>query len=211
MTSPVTKDPSKAIIAKVEAAFVALRALFPEPLPDVVLTLHRQRNAYGYFAARRYKALASTEMVAHEIALNPDTFAKQGNMEILSTLAHEMAHLWQHEHGKPSRTGYHNHEWAARMLEIGLKPVNVEQPSRQTGPKCSHTIIEGGRFEQLARSIIDGGFDVAYFSVPQLSKSSLAKRKRKYVCLSCGATVWGKPGLNLRCADCRKPMDDMSG
>jgi hypothetical protein len=33
----------------------------------------------------------------------------------LSTLFHEKAHLWQHHFGNPSRTGYHNKEWAACM------------------------------------------------------------------------------------------------
>ena len=49
-----------------------------------------------------------------EIALNPRYFQCARSTEVLATLAHEMAHLWQHHHGKPGRGRYHNQEWAER-------------------------------------------------------------------------------------------------
>jgi hypothetical protein len=42
---------------------------------------------------------------------------------------HEMAHVWQHAHGKPSRNGYHNKEWAAKMDERGLIPSDTHPPN----------------------------------------------------------------------------------
>ena len=67
-----------------------------------------------------------------EIALNPAHFASRPTAGTLSTLAHEMAHLWQHHFGTPSRTGYHNKEWAAKMREIGLIPIRY-RPARRQG------------------------------------------------------------------------------
>lgn len=40
--------------------------------------------------------------------------------DILSTLLHEMVHHWQYRFGTPGRRGYHNIEFAAKMLEVGL-------------------------------------------------------------------------------------------
>jgi hypothetical protein len=47
---------------------------------------------------------------------------------VLSTLVHEQAHLWQHHFGKPGRGRYHNREWAAKMVEIGLIPSATGEP-----------------------------------------------------------------------------------
>lgn len=141
---------------------------------------------------------------AHEIALNPDTFEDRTDAEILSTLAHEMAHLWQAVFGKPSRNGYHNAEWAARMKAIGLVPYNVNQPDKETGQKCSHTIKPGGAFEHVAGALLASGFRLTWegWSGPVMEGTTTPNRnKTPYTCPGCGARIWGKPGLNLICGD----------
>ena len=35
-------------------------------------------------------------------------------------LVHEMVHLWHHHEGKPSRSGYHNTDWADKMATVGV-------------------------------------------------------------------------------------------
>jgi predicted SprT family Zn-dependent metalloprotease len=57
-----------------------------------------------------------------EIALNPAYFAERTTKEILSTLVHEMVHVWQQHQGAPSRTGYHNAEWPRRWKNSGSSP-----------------------------------------------------------------------------------------
>jgi hypothetical protein len=44
---------------------------------------------------------------------------------ILSTLVHEMVHVWQETYGNPSRRGYHNRQWAEKMREVGLQPSST--------------------------------------------------------------------------------------
>jgi hypothetical protein len=44
----------------------------------------------------------------HELALNPDNFTGRTDEMILSTLAHEMAHVWQQTYGKPPRRPSNN-------------------------------------------------------------------------------------------------------
>src|SRR5437763_1308858 len=87
--------------------------LFAGTLPDCLITLQRKRSARGYFWASSFTA-RSGDATTDEIALNPECFGRSDS-EILSTLVHEMCHLWQHHYGKPSRAAYHNKEWARKM------------------------------------------------------------------------------------------------
>jgi predicted SprT family Zn-dependent metalloprotease len=47
----------------------------------------------------------------HELALNPDEFIGRTDEMILSTLVHEMCHVWQQTYGKSPRRGYHDRQW----------------------------------------------------------------------------------------------------
>src|SRR5262245_32979605 len=79
------------------------RALFGGALPPCLITMQRRRGSYGYFSGGRFARLAAAAEVTDEIALNPATFARRTPREILSTLVHEMVHLWQHHCGAPGR------------------------------------------------------------------------------------------------------------
>ncbi len=60
----------------------------------MLVTLQRHANTRGYFSPEGF--IGRTEKTAaHELAMNPDTFTGRADEEILSTLAHEMAHVWQ--------------------------------------------------------------------------------------------------------------------
>ncbi len=49
--------------------------------------------------------------------------------DTLSTLVHEMCHVWQHHTpAKKCRGGYHDRVWGAKMEEIGLMPSNTGLP-----------------------------------------------------------------------------------
>jgi hypothetical protein len=107
--------------------------LFAGELPPCLVTLQRKNKAYGYFAGGRFGSKDGTE-ITDEIALNPSHFKSRTDEQSLSTLAHEMTHLWQHHFGKPSRSGYHNKEWAAKMHAIGLHPSDTGRPGgKETG------------------------------------------------------------------------------
>ena len=40
--------------------------------------------------------------------------------DILATLVHEMCHSWQHIHGNPSKSWFHNKEFQSNMLSLGI-------------------------------------------------------------------------------------------
>lgn len=114
--------------------------LFGGELPACLVTLQQKNKAYGYFAGGRFGSKDGAE-ITDEIALNP--FKSRTDEQGLSTLAHDMAHLWQHHFGKPSRAGYHNKEWAAKMHEIG------QLSGKETGQSCSQYIVEGDRYARV--------------------------------------------------------------
>lgn len=187
--------------------------LFDGTLPDCLITLQRKAKAYGYFAANRFGS-TDGETVTDEIALNPSHFKNRSTDEVLSTLAHEMAHLWQHHYGSPSRGGYHNREWAVKMREIGLIPSDTGQPGgKQTGQSMTHYIEPGGQFERHCRALIDSGFNLPYHDLwnEASGKIQKARNKTKFVCTSCGAAAWGKPDLKIVCGDCDEIMLAVGG
>lgn len=137
------------------------QALFESQLPGCLLTVQREKNTMGYFSAERWAD--SRGRRTHEIAVNPAYFARHKLIEVLQTLVHEQCHLWQCEFGKPSRAGYHNSEWAAKMESIGLMPShNGAVNGRKTGQTMSDYPLKGGRFIQACKSLIAQGYQLSW-------------------------------------------------
>ena len=99
-------------------------------LPVCVITIPPARGLNGYYRPERFIARSddndSERDSVDEIALNPDNFDRD-DINILSTLVHEMIHHWQKAFGKPSRTSYHNKEWGRKMESLGLMPSSTGQ------------------------------------------------------------------------------------
>jgi predicted SprT family Zn-dependent metalloprotease len=185
-------------------------ALFENRLPPCLITLQRKAKAYGYFAGGRFGQRDGNE-ITDEIALNPSHFKERTVEEILSTLVHEMTHLEQHHEGKPSRTGYHNKEWANLMRAVGLIPSDTGAPGgKEIGQKVSHYVEPGGRFERACADLLDGGFTLAYVELwdEQAGKARAKKAasKTKYTCPTCEANAWAKPETKLICGECEEVM-----
>ncbi len=134
--------------------------LFDKQLPPCLITLQRQPRSKGYYSPRRFKS--KTGEFTDEIALNPDLFGVFSSEEVISTLAHEMVHMWHEHYGiKPPKNGYHNKEWATKMLSIGLIPTATGKVGGlMTGFKVTHVIEPGGRFEEVMRDLLDSHHDV---------------------------------------------------
>lgn len=210
------------------------RALFDEKLPSCLITLQREKRAYGYFSRERF--VNSLGEKTDEIAMNPCYFAVVPAVEIMQTLVHEMTHLWQFHFGSPGRRGYHNKEWGAKMEEIGLMPSDTGKPDgKKLGEKMSDYVIEGGHFErhcvellatnfaitwkdrfpvreQLEQVVAGGveGVDSGELSVLgfEVNPPESKQTRRKYTCEACNVNVWGKPNLHLLCGDCHLPFVD---
>jgi hypothetical protein len=137
------------------------RELFGGSLPQVLVTLQRHAKTKGYFSPERFTGRIDNAAV-HELALNPDGFAGRTDALILSTLVHEMAHVWQQTYGERPRRGYHDRQWAAKMREIGLQPSSTgEEGGAETGQSVSHYSIPEGRFAKAYAKLAASGFRVS--------------------------------------------------
>src|SRR5438105_965675 len=183
--------------------------LFSSELPACLITMQRHKGAYGYFSGERFASMADPKEVTDEIALNPAHFATQQPTKVLSTLAHEMAHLWQHHYGKPPRKGYHDRQWAAKMHEIGLIPSASGEPGgKETGQKMTHLIEENGNFAQAVSKLLVEHPAILYSdrSENDAARKKKAASKTKYTCPVCGLHAWAKPEAPLVCGNCEELM-----
>jgi hypothetical protein len=191
------------------------RELFGGALPECLITLQRkERRVLGYFWGQRFEEIGESGQRTDEIAMNPQHFKQRGIEQVLSTLAHEMAHQWQEHCGTPSRKAYHNREWAEKMENIGLMPSDTGKPGgNRTGQKMSHYVIPGGPFARACAALLSEGFRLAWgeivAEVADDTGGGGGKRKgtrAKFTCPDCGANAWGKPELRLICGVCLVPM-----
>lgn len=175
-------------------------ALFDSTLPPCLITLQRKSKTRGYFHGNRFVTRDGAE-VADEIALNPSLFKERTVEQVLSTLVHEMVHLWQHHYGTPSRITYHNREWADKMEVVGLIPSDTGEPGgKRTGQRVTHYIAPDGPFERAVGVLLFEGGTLPY--VQRTDDPVAAKKtasKTKFTCPVCHANAWGKPDLLLIC------------
>ena len=186
--------------------------LFAGQLPPCLITMQRKNRTYGYFSGARWNDQAGA--VTDEIALNPAHFATRSTEEVLSTLAHEMVHLWQHHCGTPSRSTYHNREWAAKMDAIGLCPSHTGAPGgKRTGQHMGHYVVAGGPFAQACTDLLAEGFviswrDRAWAPAPGKGKTEgKAGVRTKYTCPDCGLNAWAKAEVVLLCGACEVALE----
>lgn len=182
--------------------------LFEGKLPGCLITMQRKGRSLGYFCPERFQTRKENEHYVHEIALNPAHFISRSDEDILSTLVHEMAHLWQQEKGTAPNRPYHNREWSEKMEDLGLIPSNTgEEGGRKTGQSMSHYIDESGRFAGYVKSFLEENQAISYQDRPILkANKAKSKNKIKYTCPKCSLNAWGKPNANLICGDDSEQM-----
>jgi predicted SprT family Zn-dependent metalloprotease len=183
------------------------KKLFDNKLPECLITLQRHPRALGYHHKDKFTNRKTGEKIS-EIALNPDTFDDREDIEVLSTLCHEMVHVKQHEIGDPPRKGYHDKSFAILMNEIGLQASSTGEPGgKSTGQRMSHYILEGGKFESVATAFLLSGEKLHWGSSPEIKISKERKKTReKFCCKSCMQNAWAKKTSKLVCGDCMTPM-----
>lgn len=196
--------------------------LFAGELPDVLFTFSRTNKAAGYFASNRWKDPEGN--FVHEISINPDIIKERFDMEFHQTLVHEMCHLWQMDFGTPARKGYHNKEWAEKMISVGLMPSTTgREGGKITGQNMSDYFIEDGHFVLTFKKIQENNFEplplepenshlycqetaadgsVTFIPVPKSEKQRTKNGTRvKYSC-KCDNNIWGKKEMLVYCLEC---------
>jgi len=180
------------------------KKLFDNKLPDCLITLQRHKSFGGYHWYNKFSSRKGKDKVS-EIALNPDGFESQTDIEILSILAHEMIHMQQHIIGDPPRKGYHDRGFAKLMNEIGLQASSTGLPGgKTTGQRMSHYILEGGKFETVATAFLLSGEKFQWNSVVEDKVTKEKKKTReKFVCPRClQEHAWAKKSAKIACGVC---------
>lgn len=176
-------------------------SLFDGSLPEALVTLQRKSRSRGYFHAERFASRADQQNRVAEIALNPDCFQDRTDTEILSTLVHEMCHLWRDGQHK-TRNGYHDKGWGSKMKEVGLYPSSTAAVGgKETGYRVSHYILPNGRFASECRAFLNAGHRLIWQSQSR-TKTKVNNTRQKYQCRLCGLSAWAKPNAQLLCGDC---------
>jgi predicted SprT family Zn-dependent metalloprotease len=187
------------------------RELFSAELPPCLITMQRHKGALGFFSGERFANTSDPMEITDEIALNPVHFATRKPVEVLSTLVHEMVHLWQHHLGTRPRKGYHDKQWAGKMLAVGLIPTETgELGGKQTGQHVTHLIEESGRFAQAVEKLLKDQPAILYHDragEDDEVRKKKAASKTKYTCPGCGLNAWAKPDAPLVCGECQEPME----
>lgn len=163
--------PSHALYQALQTAYDHFnRELFDDRLPALIFTVQRQNDVLGYFAPERWVSPDGER--CHEIAINPAHMGQSRVIDVLQTLAHEMAHCWQYCFGTPGRRCYHNKEWAHKMIAIGLQPSSTGEPGGEiTGQHMSDYPLDGGRFMKACESLVRNNS----FRLPWIYRVSLPK------------------------------------
>lgn len=221
----MTRDlPTVQAYAELQSAYDFFNAaLFEGQLPPCLMTLQRKgANVRGYFSAERFGHLGGAR--ADELAMNPMHFRSRTVIDVLSTLVHEMVHVWQSHLGKPGRGGYHNKEWATKMKAVGLHPSSTGGPGgKEVGDRMTHYIVDGGPFATQASLLLAKGYRLSWAEdgldqVPpggdddgdgDGKPAPKDKSNRiKYTCSGCAINAWGKPNIKLVCGDCMLAFEE---
>lgn len=161
---PNPEPPTASTYRELQQAYDSFNArLFGGSLPPCLLTLQREKRTYGYFSSQRFGNRSGH--TTDEIALNPEYFAVLPLVEVLQTIAHEMAHLWQAHFGKPGRGRYHNDEWATKMEAIGLMPSHTGLPGgRRVGDCMADYPLPGGQFLKAVEALVStDAFQISWY------------------------------------------------
>ncbi|PWN60038.1 SprT-like domain-containing protein [Chryseobacterium oncorhynchi] len=202
--------------------------LFQGNLTYPMIVITRNKNVFGHYSFKRWVDSTSTENV-DEIAINPLWFHKYPLTEICQTIVHEMCHQWQYHFGSPSRTGYHNKEWADKMIEIGLMPSSTgKEGGKVVGQKMADYPIVSGRFSILTQSLMNENiFSDLYYEANSIVGRTVEmvnglmvssegevvgtnKMKIKYSCKICNVNVWAKPDVHLICGECKSKFEQQN-
>ncbi|MDD7805443.1 MAG: SprT-like domain-containing protein [Endozoicomonas sp. (ex Botrylloides leachii)] len=135
--------------------------LFENSLPECLITLQREKQTHGYYSPKRF--INKEHHQTDEIAMNPSYFSIRSIEDTLSTLVHEMVHLWQEHYGQSGRGRYHNKEWANKMIDLGLMPSSTgAEGGKKTGDSVSHYIVNGGAFDHSYKKLTTTQFRLSW-------------------------------------------------
>jgi hypothetical protein len=198
-----TADPTVQMYGPLKVAFDHFNAeLFNNALPPCVLTLRAKGDEHGLYYPGKFVTLDGAAPI-DEIALNPARFSTQSQRETASTLVREMEHCWQKHDGTPSRSEYHNKEWAAKMRSIGLVPSDTGLVGgKETGDRMSHYILDDGPYDLSFKRLLASGWQLDLGEVEIAVENSKPKKREGFKCEFCDMTAEARASAQIACVTC---------
>ncbi len=185
------------------------KSLFGDALPPCVITLYPYKKTNGFYGPQHFASKVTGEIVS-EISLNPENFAEREDIEILSTLVHEMCHAYQDlVNNSNPKSGGHDKEWGSLMESIGLVPShNGEVGGKKTGKKITHYIDDYGKFKESASVFLQENKIewIGHVIEDTKEKKTRKKNKFKFLCPTCQQEIWGKIDASVLCGKCTEEM-----
>jgi DNA repair photolyase len=121
--------------------------------------------------------------LCHRINLN-SAETNRSLADILQTLTHELGHEWQHLYGEPASPPYHNNQFQAKMLEIGI-------PCDSRG----HSLGMTDPFVSFLKTL---GVGAEVVSLKQENEGMRSRSGSRLKPWSCGCTkVWASAGVTV--------------
>lgn len=193
--------------AALQAAFNAInRDFYNNELEKVIITTKEGRKKHEYSWIEVNKNWQQNGTARHEINISVDFLGERTVIETITTLMHEMAHLYNIQHGikDTTRSGlYHNKEFKKTAEAHGLLVFRREH----TG--WSYTVANKTAELWIKENVPIKGFGVfkQTSDAEGGGKTTTKQSYRKYVCPTCGLIVRATKECNIACMDCNEPMN----
>lgn len=192
--------------AALQAAFNAInRDFYGGELEKVIITVKegKKKAAFGWIeTAKNWK---QNGIDRHEINISADYIGERTVAQTITTLMHEMVHLYNLQNGikDTTRSGlYHNKKFKETAEAHGLKveqasdigwSLTTATPQTEKWISDNVPIKQFGVYKQVAEKDPKGGGK---------SKQS----SRKYICPKCGLIARLTKEAAIKCVDCDKVM-----
>lgn len=229
---------SQVFYGKVQTAIDELDKAFfsgkgKEKIPELVFAINNQcRSCVVAFVQADALFDKSNATKLQYMGINPKYLNRKID-DILSTICHELCHVYENAYIHIARNGYHDKKWEELMKDCGLEAKYLN--SSKTA--VDHKIIKDGAFSDFVEKFKEK-YGADYFNIVEYSteiekriKKGLGievdedddspkadnadkpvkkynRNKIKYVCRVCGLKVWGKTGLSISCNDCMETLDE---
>lgn len=192
--------------AALQAAFNAInRDFYGGELEKVIITVKEGKKKAAFGRIETAKNWKQNGVEQHEINISADYIGERTVVQTITTLMHEMVHLYNLQNGikDTTRSGiYHNKKFRETAEAHGLKVEQVDKIGwslTTATPQTEQWIINNvpikkfGVYKQVAEKDPKGGGK---------SKQS----SRKYVCPKCGLIARLTKDANIMCVECKQIM-----
>ena len=177
--------------------------------PIIAVQTTGKKSAYGWCTTRRIWTDSKNEQAAYyEITMTAE-YLTRPNEQIVSTLLHEMAHLYSLQNGmKDTSRGctYHNKTFKLVAESHGL---TIEHDDKIG---WSVSTLNGEALEYMSELKVNRqAFRIARQAAAPKGTGKVKQSMRKYICPLCGMTVRATKAVHVVCGDCMMTMETEDG